>query len=287
MTVDYGIPLEYRKKILSKEEETDLADRIRRGDIEARQDLALYNQRLVAGYVENNHGYLPHEKKLDLYQVGLLGLMRAVQTFDTYKNCKFSTHANWWIKQHINREIQNNSKNIRVPSYMHEHQSTLQKINDSYMLGLGREPTLEEICSETGWDDKTALRVLKAKSETFHVSKFLDHFYNKDDDLDRNILLEKAKSVLDSFDSRSRTIIERRYGLNGYEPETLQKIAKRFGCTRERIRQLQKEALDYLRKEFDLPPLGKKYSNVKKLEIKQTSKKRKSSNGSRNNNAVS
>ena len=112
MTVDYGIEPKYQEKLLSRKEEIELANRIRRGDMEAERDLVLYNQRLVADYVEKKFGFLDAEKRLDLYQVGCMGLMRATQTFDTSKNCKFSTHACWWIKQHINREIQNRSVHL-------------------------------------------------------------------------------------------------------------------------------------------------------------------------------
>jgi RNA polymerase sigma factor (sigma-70 family) len=286
--VDYGIEPKYQQNLLTREEETELANRSRKGDMESRTYLVLYNQRLVAGYVEDKFGFLDDEVKLDLYQVGCMGLMRATQTFDTSKDCKFSTHATWWIKQHINRDIQNNSKNIRIPAYLQEHQSKLRKINDFYIAGLGRKPTLDEICSETGWEIGTALKVMKAKfSETFSISEFLDQYSNGDNDLDGNILLEKVNSVLDSFDHRSRMIIQRRYGINGYDEETLEKIGESFDCTRERVRQLQKEALNRFRKEFGLPPLGTGYANRKKiLKVKCTRKKRKSSNGSRDNKSV-
>jgi len=275
MAVDYGIDPEYQKKLLTRKEEIELVSRVRIGDMNAKNDLILHNQRLVAGYVESNHGNFPDERKLDFYQVGCMGLIKAAETFDTSKKCKFSTHANWWIRQYIGREIRNNSKNVRIPVYLQEYQSKLRKINNYYISGLGRKPTLDEICTETEWEIDLALKVLKSNIGVFYTSDFYEQFNR--DDLDKGMLLEKVNSILDTFDNRSRMIIESHYGINGYKKETLEKIGKRLGYTRERIRQLKVIALNKFRRVFDLPPLKVGWNNRKK---------RKSSNGSKNKKAV-
>ena len=226
---DTGIKIYLREigqiPLLTPDQEIELAAKIKKGDREARALMIRSNLRLV---VKIAHDYanlgLP---LLDLISEGNIGLMKAVERFDPAKGGKLSTYAAWWIKQSIKRALANQSKTIRLPVHLVDKISKMRRVSLQMSEELGREPTDEELGDE---DAQTPFELLRDKN-----------------------LRNEVGGLLDVLDDREKKIIFQRFGLDGGKPKTLEEVGKKFGVTRERIRQLQNIALSKLRR-----ALGKK-----------------------------
>lgn len=261
---DSGIKIYLREigqfALLTPEEEIELAARIKAGDREARSIMIRANLRLV---VKIAHDYanlgLP---LLDLISEGNIGLMKAVERFDPAKGGKLSTYAAWWIKQSIKRALANQSKTIRLPVHLVDKISKMRRVSLQMSEELGREPTDQELADEVGLSTS---KVTQLKTVAIRPAS-LDAPISDDDSTafgeivgdeeaqtpfellrDKNLHAE-LDNLLSVLDERERKIIFSRFGLDGGKPRTLEEVGKKFGVTRERIRQLQNIALSKLRR---------------------------------------
>ena len=250
-----------RVPLLTKEEEVELAKRIEAGDEEAKKKLAEANLRLVVSIAKKYRGCgLPF---LDLIQEGNLGLMKAVEKFDWRKGYKFSTYATWWIRQAILRAITNRSRTIRVPTHINELIRKIHEAEREHIKEHGSGPTLEELAEEL---DTTVDNIVKAK-RTAQYTASLDTPIGYDEEgavlgdfiedeaavsptreTFRELLIQEIRKALkERLTPRERRVLELRYGLDGNPPKTLDEVGEIFGISRERVRQIQKEALEKLR----------------------------------------
>src|SRR6266481_7078606 len=244
--------------LLTRKEEIELAARIKRGDQKARALMIKANLRLVVKIAHDYaHFGLP---LLDLISEGNIGLVKAVERFDPAKGGKLSTYGAWWIKQSIKRAMANQSKTIRLPVHLVDKISKVRRVAVKMSEELGREPTDEELAEEIGI---SSVKVSQLKTVSIRPAS-LDAPIGDDDSTqfgeilgdkdaqtpfellrDKN-LRDEVGELLDVLDDRERKIIFQRFGLDGGNPKTLEELGKKFGVTRERIRQLQNVALDKL-----------------------------------------
>ncbi|HKK19682.1 MAG TPA: sigma-70 family RNA polymerase sigma factor [Opitutales bacterium] len=246
--------------LLTKEEEIELAARIKKGDKKARDHMISANLRLVVKIAHdyNNFG-LP---MLDLISEGNIGLVKAVERFDPSKGGKLSTYAAWWIKQSIKRALANQSKTIRLPVHLVDRIAKMRKITAELAEELDREPTDEEIAYEM---DLPVNKVAHLKSVSVRPSS-LDAPVGEDgdttfgelvgdenessplDNLQEKSMSNDIRSVIDQLEDREAEIIHLRFGLDGNHPLTLEEVGERFEITRERVRQIQNIALHKMRR---------------------------------------
>ena len=246
--------------LLTPAEEIKLAAQIKRGNKRAREQMIKANLRLVVKIANDFSTFgLP---LLDLISEGNIGLMKAVERFDPKKGGKLSTYASWWIKQSIKRALANQSKTIRLPVHLVDKIGKIRRVANRMTEELGREPTSEELAEELGL---AVAKVSHLKNVGVRPAS-LDARINADDETPFGDLVsdEKAEDpfaalrdkdmrdeiveLLDVLDVRERRIIAYRFGLGGGRERTLEEVGKKFGVTRERIRQLQNMALLKMRK---------------------------------------
>jgi RNA polymerase primary sigma factor len=244
-----------RVRLLTAAQEVSLARRIERGDTEAAAALIEANLRLVVSIAKHFAGR--GLSFLDLIQEGNLGLIRAVEKFDHRRGYKFSTYATWWVRQGITRGIADQARTIRVPVHMVELINRLARVERSLRQELGREPTAADIAREL---DVTPGRVREIRefartpvSLQAPVGEAKDaELADLVEDVDvpspaaAAVVLQRRAHLereLDRLDARSRKVLELRFGLGGEEPRTLEQVGRRFGVTRERIRQIENAAL--------------------------------------------
>lgn len=246
--------------LLTVEEETELAERIMRGDEEARSQMIRANLRLVVKIAQDYASYgLP---VTDLISEGNIGLMKAVERFDPKRGGKLSTYAAWWIKQSIKRALANQSKTIRLPVHMVDKIAKVRRISLLLTEALGREPTDQELAEEVGLprhklamiklasQRPTSLDAPVNEGEATEYSEVIgdERAANPLDALADKNLHGELDGLLGLLDDRERRIIDVRFGLTGAKPMTLEEVGTLFGVTRERIRQLQNSAIMKMRK---------------------------------------
>jgi RNA polymerase primary sigma factor len=242
--------------LLTADQEKTLARAIGEGDTEARDQMVRANLRLVVNIAR---GYTGKGLALqDLIEEGNLGLLRAVEGFDPTMNTRFSTYASYWIKQSIKRALVNTAKTIRIPAYMVELLAKWRRATNKLSDELGRPPTHEEVAKLLGLPKKKlniikkAIRVYNSAPQTdqsgdagWSIEEMLMDSRSKtpDTEMVETDDLKQVMHLLDKMDKREATVLRMRFGLDDEEPKTLKEIGECLGLTRERVRQIESEAL--------------------------------------------
>jgi len=252
-----------RVPLLNAKQEVELAKRIERGDMAAKDHMIEANLRLVVHIAKRyrrereGEGTLPF---LDLIQEGTLGLVRAAEKFDYRKGFKFSTYATWWIRQAIARALADKARTIRIPVHVVEKLNKIGRAERKLVTELGREPSPEEIAEVTGIESEEVDSIKRSAQAPVSLEKPVGD--EEESEFGQFIADERAESpyeraaeiltkealreALENLSYRERRVLELRYGLGGEHPRTLDEVGRTFNVTRERIRQIENQSLKKL-----------------------------------------
>jgi RNA polymerase primary sigma factor len=247
-----------RWPLLTAEEEVELAKRIERGDKEAKDRMINSNLRLVVSIAKRYQGH--GLSLLDLIQEGIIGLIRAAEKFDWRRGFKFSTYATWWIRQAVQRGVANKARTIRIPVHIVEREQRIARAERELAPKLGRQPTEKEVAKHARLPVKQVLEVRKAARAVTSLDRpignenegalgdlFTSEHGTPEEEIGVSLEQDVLRRAVAQLPDREREVVKRRYGLNGdRDPASLEAIGRELGLTRERVRQIEANALEQL-----------------------------------------